>query len=92
MSGPPTASTRVLPAASGRTRIASSIVTLAKSICRMMGCVRSQSMIVGLSSRPSTSSGTSAGTVLTSTKRPLPILGGLTLSTTTTSKPSIPPW
>ena len=92
MRGPPTASTRLLPAASGRTRIASSIATFEKSIWRMIGCVRSQSMMIGFSNRPSTSMGTSDAMVLTSTKRPFPIRCGVVLSSTTTSKPAIPPW
>ena len=92
MSGPPTASTRVLPGASGRTRIASSMAILAKSICRMMGWVRSQSITTGASRRPSTSMGTSPGAELTSTKRPFPMRAGFAPSTTTTSKFSMPPW
>ena len=47
--GRPTASTSGRPAASGRIRIASSMATLANSTCRMIGCARSQSMIVGRS-------------------------------------------
>jgi len=71
---PPTASTSVLAAATGRTRIASSIVTLASRSAhdRMrpipvhdVGC-----------RGPSTSSGTSVGTWLTSTNRPLPAWAG----------------
>ncbi len=67
------------------------MVILAKSSWRMMGCARSQSMMTGFSRRPNTSSGTSGGTALTSTKRPLPTREGLAESMTTTSEPSIPP-
>src|SRR3989304_5682502 len=55
MRGPPTASTRVLPAAIGRTRSASSITTLEKSTYRMTGCDRSPPLITGCSSRPTPS-------------------------------------
>ena len=91
-SGPPTASTTGRPAASGRMRIASSMVTFANSTCRITGCVRSQSMIVGRSIRPRTSSGTSGGTALTKMNRPGPARGGVTESRMTTSASPIPPW
>src|SRR6266403_2021248 len=58
----------------------------------MTGWVRSQSMIVGRSIRPSTSMGTSGGTALTNTNRPGPARGGVTESSTTTSASPIPPW
>ena len=92
MSGPPTASTSGRPAASGRMRSASSITTFANSTWRMIGCARSQSMMVGRSIRPRTSRGTSGGTVLTNTNRPCPARGGVTESRMTTSASPMPPW
>src|SRR5229473_1913705 len=49
-------------------------------------------MIVGRSSLPSTSSGTSGGTALTKMNRPGPTRGGVTESSTTTSASPMPPW
>src|SRR2546426_6773238 len=92
MSGPPTASTSGRPAASGRIRSASSIATFANPTCRMIGCARSQSMMIGRSILPRTSSGTSGGTAFTNTKRPGPARSGVTESRTTTSASAIPPW
>ena len=85
MRGPPTDSSSVLPAASGRTRSASSTATFERSTKRITGCVRTQSSTTGCSIVPSDSIGTSPGVELTRTKRPAPIFAGDTPSSTTTS-------